>query len=122
MYPLVNQLEMHPYYNRREIVDFCKEHDIQVMAFSPLAHGDYLHELLNNPMLKEIAGGYGKTVTQVILRWFVDKRICVVPNSKSALHLKENIDIFDFKLNKSEIESIDSLNKNLSFGPHTTRK
>ena len=116
VYPMVNQIEMHPYYNRRDLIDYCNEHSIQVMAFSPFAHGDYLKELIHNEYLIRIAQKYGKSVSQVILRWFVQQGVVVIPQSANPIHLKENIEIFDFDLTDSEMGKIDMLEKNLSYG------
>ncbi len=116
VYPMVNQIEMHPYYNRKELVDFCQENDIQVMAFSPFAHGDYLHELLSNPVLIALAKKYNKSITQIILRWFVQNEIAVIPQSKSPNHIKENIDIFNFSMDENDLRKVDSLDKDLSYG------
>lgn len=116
VYPMVNQIEMHPYYNRRKLVEYCKEHDIQIMAFSPFAHGDYLRELIKNEDLNAIAMEYGKTVGQVILRWFIQQGVVVIPQSANPIHLKENIDIFDFELTNAEMDVIYNLEKNLSYG------
>ncbi len=121
IYPMVNQIEMHPYFNRKELVDFCKQQEIQVMAFSPFAHGDYLQELMKNPELVKLSMKYNKTVTQIILRWFIEQEVVVIPQSKSTQHLVENIDIFDFKLTDDEISNINSLNKDMSYGSFSTR-
>ena len=122
VYPMVNQVEMHPYYNRLELVDFCQENDIAVQAFSPFAHGDYIQELLHNDLLLKLSKKYGKTIGQIILRWFVQRRISVIPQSSSPLHLKENIDVFDFELQKAEIDSINNLDKNISYGSFSKKR
>lgn len=116
VYPMVNQVEMHPYYNRLELVDFCRSNHIQVQAFSPYAHGDYLMELLRNECLLKLSEKYDKTVCQIIIRWFVQRNISVIPQSSNPLHIRENIDVFDFELQESEINQINQLDKNTSYG------
>lgn len=116
---MVNQVEMHPYFSRIDLVDFCKENQIQLQAYSPFAHGDYLHELLKNENLMFLAKKYGKTIGQIILRWFVQRDIAVIPQSANPIHLKENISIFDFELSDKDILKINELDKNLSYGPHS---
>lgn len=116
VFPMVNQVEMHPYFNRLDLVEFCQENNIVVQAFSPFAHGDYLQELLRNELLKNLSNKYGKTIGQIILRWFVQRGISVIPQSSNPLHLKENINVFDFELTDLEIVEINKLDKNISFG------
>ena len=122
VYPMVNQVEMHPYYNRLELVDFCNENQIVLQAFSPFAHGDYLRELLNNKVLQGLSQKYNKTIGQIILRWFVQRNISVIPQSSNPIHIKENIDIFDFELQDSEVNDINSLNRNTSYGSFSQKR
>lgn len=122
--PAINQFERHPMYQQQELVDFCQENDIAVMAYSPVARMDKrLHE---SPVLKEIAEKYGKTVSQIILRWDIDTGCIPIPASSSEKHIAENYDVFDFFLTEEEIESINSLEKGerIRYNPRTrfTRK
>lgn len=122
--PAINQFERHPMYQQQELVDFCQENDIAVMAYSPVARMDKrLHE---SPVLKEIAEKYGKTVSQIILRWDIDTGCIPIPASSSEKHISENYDVFDFFLTKEEIEAINSLEKGkrIRYNPRTrfTRK
>lgn len=105
--PAINQFERHPMFQQKELVDFCQEHDIAVMAYSPVARmNKLLHE---NSILKEISAKYGKTVSQVILRWDIDTGCIPIPASSSENHIAENFDVFDFVLTKEEIETINRL-------------
>lgn len=114
--PDIIQVEVHPYYNNKELIDFCKKQEILVEARSPLAHGDILNEWRSNDVLQRIALHYGKTVPQVILRWITQQNVVAIVRSANKEHLVENINIFDFSLTDKEIKDIDSLNKNSSFG------
>lgn len=116
VYPMVNQVEMHPYFSRLDLVDFCQDNNIQIQAFSPYAHGDYLKELLQNEYLQTLSLKYHKTICQIIMRWFVQRSISVIPQSSNPIHIKENIDVFDFELQESEIMRINAMDKNLSYG------
>lgn len=105
--PAINQIERHPMFQQQEIVDYCQENDIAVMAYSPVARMDKkLHE---NSILKEIADKYGKTTSQVILRWDIDTGCTPIPASSSEKHIAENYDIFDFVLTDEEINAINGL-------------
>lgn len=105
--PAINQFERHPMFQQRELVNLCMENDIAVMAYSPVARMDKrLHE---SPVLKKIAEKYGKTVSQVILRWDIDTGCIPIPASSSEMHIAENFDVFDFILTEEEIEAINGL-------------
>lgn len=117
--PAINQIERHPMYQQQELVDFCQENDIAVMAYSPVARMDKrLHE---SPVLKEIAEKYGKTLSQIILRWDIDTGCIPIPASSSEKHIAENYDVFDFILTNEEIEDINSLEAGMRirFNPRT---
>lgn len=117
--PTINQIERHPMYQQQELVDFCQENDIAVMAYSPVARMD--KRLHKNPILKDIANKYGKTTSQVILRWDIDTGCIPIPASSSDKHISENYDVFDFFLTNEEIESIRSLEAGMRirFNPRT---
>lgn len=117
--PMINQFERHPLFQQNELVELCKQENIQVMSYSPLARMD--DELNNNPILKRIADKYGKTVNQIILRWDIDTKCIPIPASSSEPHIKENIDLFDFKLTDNEIAEINSLDrgKRIRYNPRT---
>ena len=107
--PAINQLELHPYAQRREIVKLCDKYNIKVEAWYPIGHGD--KNLLENPVFTKISKKYKKTNAQVILRWHIQKGYIIFPRSRNPIHIKENIDIFDFELSKEEIQEIDNLDK-----------
>ncbi|GAB1154591.1 glyoxal/methylglyoxal reductase [Paenibacillus illinoisensis] len=106
--PMVNQIEFHPHLTHLELRGFCKQHQIQMEAWSPLMKG----QLSGNETLENIANKHGKTVAQVILRWDIQSGFVTIPKSFNATRLLENISIFDFTLTEEEMSSIDLLNKN----------
>ena len=120
-YPQINQIELHPYYSNKNVIDFSKEHNIQLEARSPFAHGDVMEEWMANPILTDIAHDHHKTVPQIILRWIVQQDIIALPRSKNPQHVKENINIFDFTLDETQMRKIDSLNRDQSFGYKSQR-
>lgn len=111
--PMVNQVEFHPNLAQEELRKTCQEKGIQLEAWSPLKQG----ELLDDPVLKEIAEKYGKTTAQVILRWDLEKGVITIPKSTKEERIKQNADIFDFQLSGEDIEKIDNLNKDERIGP-----
>ncbi len=115
-YPMVNQVEIYPFCSRSELTDFCKKNGIAVMAHSPFAHGDVMHEMLSNSILTELSKKYNKSVAQIILRWIVQQDMIVIPRSTNYDRLKENINIFDYSLSGEDMYRIDSLNRNESYG------
>ena len=121
-YPVINQIELHPYNTMKGIVAYCKEHEIQVEAYSPFGRGNLVGEILNNSKLQEIASFHGKTVGQVVLRWIVQQGIITIPRSTNEERMKQNLEVFDFTLTVDEMQYIDSLNQNKGFGAHFQNK
>ena len=115
-FPSINQIEVHPYYSNRRLVDFCKENGITVEARSPFAHGDAMNEFMLNPVLSSIASNYEKSVPQVIIKWLIQRGLIVIAKSENPIHIAENMDVFGFEITESEMNSIDNLNRDCSFG------
>jgi diketogulonate reductase-like aldo/keto reductase len=107
--PAVNQVELHVYLQQPELLAYCRENGILVEAYSPLAHG----RGLDDPVLAEIGRKYGKSPTQVMLRWCIEQDTIPLPKSTHQDRIAQNIDIFDFKLDGGDMERLRSLNKNL---------
>jgi diketogulonate reductase-like aldo/keto reductase/alkylhydroperoxidase/carboxymuconolactone decarboxylase family protein YurZ len=105
--PAVNQVEIHPFYQRPEEVEYMKKNNIQPQGYSPLVAGR--NDIFENETLKKIGAKHGKSVAQVILRWHVQREICIFPMSTNKAHLEENIDIFDFELNDTDMAAIMAL-------------
>jgi diketogulonate reductase-like aldo/keto reductase len=111
--PMVNQVEYHPRLTQKELHAFCKEHGIQLEAWSPLMQG----KLINEPTLIEIGEKYGKSPAQVILRWDLQNEVVTIPKSVKPHRIKENADLFDFELTAEDMEKIHALNKDERIGP-----
>ena len=107
--PQVNQVETTPYFQQYESNEIMKKWGVLHQAWGPFSEG--LDNLFENPILKEIADKYSKTTGQVILRWILDRDISVVCRSVHEERMKENIDIFDFKLSKADIEKIKEIDR-----------
>ncbi|MGG1634477.1 aldo/keto reductase [Paenibacillus sp. NRS-1760] len=111
--PMINQVELHPQLTQKELIDYCKKQGIQIEAWSPLMQG----QLLDHPVLKEIAEKHNKSIAQVILRWDLQHGIVTIPKSTKEHRIIENSNVFDFELSESELSRIDALNQNLRVGP-----
>lgn len=116
--PLVNQMEVNPWNQRKADVKFNEDQQIQVEAWAPFAEGQ--HDLFHHPALKEIAQAHGKTVGNVVLRWLMQRGIVAIPKSVHPKRIFENIDVFDFTLTESEMKAINDLDRQQSgfFDPH----
>lgn len=116
--PTVNQIELHPLHQRRELVEYCNAKGIRVEAWGPLAQGK--SDLFERPALLEPAAAHGKTPAQVILRWHAQQGRIIFPKTVRRERLVENAQIFDFELSASEMAAIDALDAQQNFGtnPH----
>ncbi len=111
--PAVNQIEISPYNTQKELVEFCRENGIVVMAASPFCSPKYANALFAEPKLVRLAKKYGKTVPQIILNWLLRAGVVPVPRASTLAHLAENTDVFDFELSATDAREIDSLDKGL---------
>lgn len=107
--PAVNQVEFTPFCFQRELLDFCREHGIQLQAYSPLARG----ERLQHPTLLSMARKHQRTVCQILLRWALQHRVAVIPKASQANHIRENFNVFDFSLASEDMLLLDGLNEDL---------
>lgn len=105
--PMVNQLEVNPFYQRHEEQKIMEEMNIKIEAWSPLAAGK--DNLFTNPVLLSIGKKYGKTAAQVTLRWLVQRGIVPLPRSSNAQRIQQNCQIFDFSLTEEDMKQIASL-------------
>lgn len=108
--PVLNQVEVHPLFTQKPLIEYCKSEGILVEAYSPLAQND--GRLRRNKILEEISKKYNKTRVQVIIRWHIDNGVIPVPRSMNVERMMRNIDVFDFALTSDEIRRIDSININ----------
>lgn len=104
-YPTVNQIELHPTWQQRAVVEYCRAHDIAVEAYSPMARGADLA----NGVVERIAEAHGVTPAQVILRWHIENGTIIIPKSVHAERQRENLDLFGFALTPEEHAQIDAL-------------
>jgi 2,5-diketo-D-gluconate reductase A len=111
--PVINQIELHPYLQQRELRDYHAEHGIVTEAWSPLAQGD----VLDDDVLTEIAEAHGKSTGQVVLRWHIQLGNVVFPKSATPERIRENFDIFDFELSEDDMARIESLDRGERVGP-----
>ena len=117
--PAVNQIELHPYFQNREVRAHDEEHGIATEAWSPIAQG----EVLDDSKIGEIAERVGRTPAQVVLRWHVQRGNIVFPKSSTPERIRENFEIFDFELEDADLERIDELDRGEGGrnGPHPDR-
>ncbi|HNQ91856.1 MAG TPA: aldo/keto reductase [Alphaproteobacteria bacterium] len=103
---VTDQVEYHPYLSQSAVLDFCRQHDMFLTAYSPLARG----KVRTDMTLLEIAGKYGKSAGQVALRWLVQQEsVVAIPKTENLLHLNTNLEIFDFELSPEEMAKISAL-------------
>jgi 2,5-diketo-D-gluconate reductase A len=105
--PAVNQIELHPYLLNREVRAYDEAHGIATEAWSPIAQG----EVLDDPVIAEIAARVARTPAQVVLRWHIERGNIVFPKSVTPERIRENFEIFDFELEPGDLEQIDGLDR-----------
>ena len=105
--PVINQIEIHPYFVNEEVYAYCNDKGIEVEAWSPIAQGG----VLDDPVIAEIAERLGKTTAQVTLRWHIERGNIVFPKSTTPERIEENFEIFDFELQSEDVEKITALDK-----------
>ncbi len=111
--PAVNQVETHLFWQQHELHKWMEKYNIQHEAWGPLAQ-HRIKEIIDNPVVKEIAAKYGKTPTQIALRFTVQRGIVVIPKTTSKERMKENLDLFDFSLNDDDIEKLKAIDEDKS--------
>lgn len=103
-----NQVEYHPLLGQFDLLDYVAEQDLLLTAYSPFGQG----KLVSHPLLTEIGNKYGKSATQVALRWLIEQeQVVAIPKASSKEHLEENLDIYDFVLEDDDFYAIDDLDK-----------
>ena len=104
--PAVNQIELHPLLNQAEQRAINKQHNVVTEAYSPLGVG----KVLDNPTVTSIAGEYGRSPAQVLIRWSIQLGNVVIPRSGNPERIAENFDVFDFELTADHVEALNGLN------------
>lgn len=115
--PSVLQVECHPYYQQNDLKKRIAPYNTVIESWYPLGHGDAA--LIEEPVFTKLAEKYGKTNAQIILRWHIQEGIIVFPKSSNPVHIKENIDIFDFELTEEEMNEIRQLDKGFRYYTRT---
>jgi 2,5-diketo-D-gluconate reductase A len=113
--PVVNQIELHPMLQQRTLHAWNALHQIQTESWSPLAQGG--KGVFDQEVIKELAKKYGKTPAQIVIRWHLDSGLVVIPKSVTPSRIEENIKVFDFRLEKTEISDITALDIGNRLGP-----
>ena len=120
--PAVNQIEVHPYFQQREVQSLGAEHGILTQAWSPIGGITFYRDgehtsTLQDPTIGGIAAAHGKSPAQVMLRWGVQDGRSVIPKSTKPARIAENLDVFDFELTADELAAIDALDTGDRGGP-----
>lgn len=105
MTPVLNQIELHPDFQQKALRDVHEKLGIRTQSWSPLGQG----QLLDNPVIGEIARKLGRTPAQVIIRWHLQKGLIVIPKSVTPSRIVENFKVFDFALAAEDLAALDGL-------------
>lgn len=106
--PVLNQIELHPYFNQEAMFSYHEENQILIQAWSPIGRDN---GLLKEPILQELAHKYTKSVVQIILRWHIQRGIMPIPKATSHARQLENLQIFDFNISDADMTLINQLSK-----------
>lgn len=108
--PVINQIEVHPFMTQEENIAYNRSLGIQVQAWGPFGQGDI--DVIGNPLLQALAQKYGKTASQIVLRWIVQRDLITIPRAKPN-HFKENLEVMQFELSDEDMRQISGLNLNM---------
>lgn len=110
--PAVNQIETHPFHQQIQAQQFLEENGVQHQSWGPFAEGK--NDLFKNQVLSSIGNKYNKSIAQVVLRWLTQRGIVAIPKSVRKERMEENLNIFDFELSDSDMQSIQTLDQKVS--------
>lgn len=113
--PVINQIELHPLFQQRQLHAWNATHKIQTESWSPLAQGG--EGVFDQKLIRTLADKYGKTPAQIVIRWHLDSGLVVIPKSVTPSRIVENFDVWDFRLDKDEIADIAKLDAGKRLGP-----
>jgi diketogulonate reductase-like aldo/keto reductase len=119
--PVFNQVEFHPYLYQKELLNYCNSENIKIIAYNPICRGAYVNmekeklNLLEEPIVKELAEKYKKTPGQIVLNWLINLGIVPIPRTGKPERMKENLDSTTFVMEKDDYEKVSNLNKNHRF-------
>lgn len=120
--PVINQVELHPRFQQKALRTLMAERGIVTEAWGPLAHGI---ELLNDPVLVELAKKHGRSPAQIVIRWHLQNGVVVIPRSEKVEWMRENLQTFDFALDDADMAAIGTLDRpseTSSAAPYSTLK
>ena len=106
--PMVNQIELHPFFQQNQVQNLLKDYNCQIQAWGPLNEGQ--RNIFKHEILEEIAKKHDKTVAQIVLRWHIQKHIMTIPKTIHKDRMIENMNIWDFQLDSEDFKKIDQLN------------
>lgn len=112
--PVLNQIEIHPYHSQGPNIEATRGYNIAVECWSPLAQGRAAND---DAVIRRIAAKHGRSAAQVTLRWEIQHGLIVIPRSKNSAHIAENVGVFDFELDASDMADIAALNENKRINP-----
>lgn len=103
--PAINQLEIHPGFQQKGLVRFCRKHGMAIQAWSPMGRG-----VLRTPEFEAMAASYGKNISQFALRWSIQKGFIPLTRSSDLAHIAQNLEVFDFQIQDEDMRMLDDLN------------
>lgn len=107
--PVVNQVEMHLFLQQQPLLKYCRNKNIVVEAYSPLAHA----KSMDNSVINQLANKYHKSYAQIMLRWAFQQKVVIIPKSVNPKRIEENFNILDFNITDEDMDLLGSLDKNL---------
>ncbi|KLV65556.1 2,5-diketo-D-gluconic acid reductase A [Citrobacter sp. MGH106] len=113
--PVINQIELHPLLQQRQLHSWNATHKIQTESWSPLAQGG--KDVFDQKIIRDLAEKYGKSPAQIVIRWHLDNGLVVIPKSVTPSRIAENFDVWDFRLDKDELGEIAKLDQSKRLGP-----
>lgn len=105
--PVINQVEFHPFLYQKELMNFCREKNIAIEAYSPVVRA----KKFNNPVLKDTAQKYSKTPAQILIRWGLQHDLITIPKSSNRERIEENADVFSFNIQEDDMQKLNNLNE-----------
>ncbi|PHM71161.1 2,5-didehydrogluconate reductase DkgA [Xenorhabdus kozodoii] len=114
--PVINQIELHPLLQQRQLHSWNATHYITTESWSPLSRGG--KDVFNSPLAEQLALKYGKTPAQIVIRWHLECGMIAIPKSVTPSRIKENFDVFDFRLEKEDLTAIAELDIGKRIGPN----
>ncbi|EGN97295.1 hypothetical protein SERLA73DRAFT_57080 [Serpula lacrymans var. lacrymans S7.3] len=104
--PAVNQVELHPFCQQKPIVEYCKQHNIVVQAYTPLVRGGF-----DNPVIQELAKKYNKEPAQILIRWSLQKGFVPLPKSSNPDRIVSNLQVYDFEILEEDMAKLSALDR-----------